>query len=161
MAEAYGRGVVWWEFDASAGSPPPPPPPPPPGPPAARLDFTLPARSHGSAYVYDGFGGATAPPPPPPGSATITIRLLDAAVSGAALPDLTAIQWAWWDDAADESETWGVMPTAMGTTQTTNAGAAIALVAASSSKTSGQTAFIKLYKHGYPPRAFSGLLTVD
>jgi hypothetical protein len=96
-----------------------------------------------------------------PGLATITIRLLDAAVSGAALPDLTGIQWAWWDDAADESETWGVMPTAMGTTQTTNAGAAIALVATGSSKTSGQTAFISLYKHGYPPRAFSGLLTVD
>jgi hypothetical protein len=100
-------------------------------------------------------------PPPPPGSATITIRLLDAAVSGAPLPDLTGIQWAWWDSAADEAQTWGVTPTASGTTEVSDASGAIDLVAASSTKTSGQTAFIKLYKHGYPPRAFSGLLTVD
>lgn len=93
--------------------------------------------------------------------ATITIRLLDAAVSGAALPGLTGIEWAWWDDAADESETWGVMPTASGTTEVSDATGAIDLVATGSTKTSGQTAFIKLYKHGYPPRAFSGLLTVD
>lgn len=96
-----------------------------------------------------------------PGLATITIRLLDAAVAGAALPSLTGIQWAWWDDAADESETWGVTPTASGTTEVSDAAGAIDLVATGSTKTSGQTAFIKLYKHGYPPRAFSGLLTVD
>ncbi len=98
--------------------------------------------------------------PPPPAPATVTIRLVDAAVSGAALPDLAAIQWAWWDDAADESETWGVMPTASGTAESTNEAGALQLEA-TSTKSSGQTVLIKLYQHGYPPRAFTGLLTVD
>jgi hypothetical protein len=92
--------------------------------------------------------------------ATVTVRLVDAAVSGAALPDLAAVQWAWWDTAADESETWGVMPTAQGTAESTDGTGAIQLEAVSA-KTSGQTVLIKLYQHGYPPRAFTGLLTVD
>jgi hypothetical protein len=91
---------------------------------------------------------------------TVTVRLVDAAVNGAALPGLAAIQWAWWDDAADESETWGVMPTASGTAESTNEAGAIQLEA-DSTKSSGQTVLIKLYQHGYPPRAFTGLLTVD
>lgn len=121
------------------------------------------------ALYEEGTGNVTAPEADrtitiaatAPGLATITIRLLDAAVSGAALPSLTGIQWAWWDNAADESETWGVTPTASGTTETTDGSGSIALVATGSSKTSGQTAFVSLYKHGHPPRAFSGLLTVD
>lgn len=92
--------------------------------------------------------------------ATVTVRLVDAAVSGAALPDLAAVQWAWWDTAADESETWGVMPTAQGTAESTDGTGAIQLEAVSA-KTSGQTVLIKLYQHGYPPRAFTGLLTID
>lgn len=128
--------------------------PPPVGP---EFDLAAPAivPLSGSLGITGSFSIVT------PGLATITIRLLDAAVAGAALPSLTGIQWAWWDDAADESETWGVTPTASGTTEVSDAAGAIDLVATGSTKTSGQTAFIKLYKHGYPPRAFSGLLTVD
>ncbi len=70
------------------------------------------------------------------------------------------MQWAWWDNAADESETWGVAPTASGTTESTD-GAGIVTLEAASGKTSGETVFVKLYQHGYPPRAFSGLLTVN
>jgi hypothetical protein len=95
-----------------------------------------------------------------PGAVTVTIRLVDAAVSGAPLPDLGAIQWAWWDDAADESETWGVMPTASGTTASTDGGGSIS-VGAVSTKNSGQAVFLKFYKHSMPPRALSGLFTVD
>jgi hypothetical protein len=94
------------------------------------------------------------------GSATVTIRLLDKAEGGEPLPDLVGIQWGWWDDAADEAETWGAMPTGSGTTESTDGTGAIQ-VSAPSSKSSGQTVLIKLYQHGYPPRAFTGLLTVD
>jgi hypothetical protein len=96
----------------------------------------------------------------PAAPATVTIRLVDSAVSGAALPDLAAIQWGWWDNAADEAETRGVAPTASGNAESTDATGALQL-SANSTKSSGQTVLIKLYQHGYPPRAFTGLLTVD
>ena len=147
FANAWAAGAWGTAAWASGGTPEPGP----------EFDLAAPAivPLSGALGIAGSFSIVT------PGLATITIRLLDAAVAGAALPSLTGIQWAWWDDAADESETWGVTPTASGTTEVSDAAGAIDLVATGSTKTSGQTAFIKLYKHGYPPRAFSGLLTVD
>jgi hypothetical protein len=96
-----------------------------------------------------------------PGAASVTVRLVDAPSGSAPLPSLTGIQWAWWDNASDESETWGVSPTASGTTESTDGSGSITVTATASTKTSGQTVLIKLYQHGYPPRAFTGLLTVN
>lgn len=96
-----------------------------------------------------------------PTVATITVRLVDAAVSGSALPSLTGIEWAWWDAATKESETWGVAPTNSGTTESTDGSGSIVLQAPLSTKTSGQQAFVKLYLDGANPRTFGALLTVD
>ncbi len=161
MAEAYGRGVVLLPFEGAAGGSPPPPPPPPP-PPATRLDWMF-FVSRNKVRGYEGFAGSAGPPPPPPpppGAATVTIRLVDAAVNGQPLANLSAIQWSWWDDAVDEASTRGVPPTASGNVQITDEAGAMQL-AANSTKSSGQPVFIDLYQHGYPPRAFKGLLVID
>lgn len=151
--DAYSRsGVVAWEFDSASGAPPPPPPPP-----AARLNFTLPVTGGARAIGYDGFGGSAGPAPSLP---TITVRLVDAAVSGGPLPSLTGIQWGWWDSATDLEDTFGVAPTASGTAETTDAAGNIVMTAAGSTKTSGQQAFILLHVPGSNPRTFGALLTV-
>lgn len=99
------------------------------------------------------FAGPTEP--------TITIRLVDAAASGSALPSLTGIQWAWWDSATDLSDTLGVSPTNSGTAESTDGSGNLVVSASSSTKTSGQQAFVMLHVTGSNPRTFGALLTVD
>lgn len=96
----------------------------------------------------------------PVATVTITIRLVDAPVNGQPLPNLTNILWGVWENAADESETWGIPPTASGTTESTDGSGTIQLQF-TSAKTSGQAVLVKTYKHGNPPRAMTALFAID
>lgn len=114
----------------------------------------------GDSNVLSSASFTTSSPPPPPANPTITIRLLDAAVSGSPLPSLTGIEWGWWDSALTLADTFGVAPTNSGTAESTDGSGNLAIVAPDSGKTSGQQAFVLLHDPT-GPRTFGALLTVD
>ncbi len=151
--DAFSRsGSVYWEFDSGGAAPPPAPGP------AARLNVTQAVTGGARAIGFDGFSGAIAPPL----AKTVTLQVVDAAVAGSSLVNLSPIHWASYDTATQLSQTWGVAPTDSGLAESTNASGELVIQLPNTARNSGQSVFLQLQVgSGSGTRTFGALVPVD
>lgn len=109
-------------------------------------------------------GGVTSAAPPPPTGRTVTLRLIDKAASGAALPSLTGLKWAFYDTT--DPSAWAAGPVDKGSGESTDGSGDLLVNLTNTTLSAGQVGWLIVTNsdgtvtQSPPCRSFCGPVTV-
>ena len=108
--------------------------------------------------------GVTAAAPPPPAGRTVTLRLVNKAESGAAMPSLTGLRWAFYDTT--DPSAWAAGPVDKGSSESTDGSGDLVVSLPNTTLTAGQVGWLIVtdsdgtVTQSPPCRSFCGPVTV-